>query len=171
MRKLFALFVAVAATATLAFAEQKTVDCGSPVTIKAVPKTHYHFVSWSNSVTTPQQTVTVSEAMSLTATFAKDPSYTLTLNTSGLGNGSVAVIEGAAEEYFQNDVVKIKATPADDCQEFLYWEDDHSNTIATREITFGTSNLSYTAVFGVKQLNITIQSADDEMGTVQFVME
>lgn len=167
MKKIFALFVAVAATATLAFAAEKTVDCGSTVTIKAIPSEHFHFVKWSDENPNAQRTVTVNEAMSLQAIFAADDTYTLTLNTSGTGTGAVNVIDGQKVAYYAGDEVTIQAVPADDCQEFLYWEDDHNNKTAIRTITFVDANLSYTAVFGVKQLNVTITAS--EGGSVQFV--
>jgi len=169
MKKIFALFVAVAATATLAFAAEKTVDCGNTVTIKAIPSEHFHFVKWSDENPNAQRTVTVNEAMSLQAIFAADNTYTLTLNTSGLGAGTVNVISGEKVAYYAGDEVTIQAVPADACQEFLYWEDDHNNKTAIRTITFAESNLSYTAVFGVKQLNVTITAG--EGGSVQFVEE
>lgn len=169
MKKIFALFVAVAATATMAFADQKTVNCGSTVTIKATPAEHYSFVKWSDENTNAQRTVTVNEAMSLQAIFVADNTYTLTLNTSGEGTGAVNIIAGEKVSYYAGDEVTIQAVPADDCQEFLYWEDDHNNKTAIRTITFAESNLSYTAVFGVKQLNVTITAG--EGGSVQFVEE
>lgn len=171
MKKIFVLLVVVAATATLAFADQKTVDCGSTVTIKATPAEHYHLVSWSNGAPASQlqQTVTVEEAMTITATFAPDNTYTLTLNTSGAGAGAVNIIAGEKVAYYAGDEVTIQAVPADGCQEFLYWEDDHNNKTAIRTITFAEANLSYTAVFGVKQLKVTITAG--EGGSVQFVEE
>lgn len=167
MKKILSIVLAFAAATTMAFADSKTVNCGTEVTIKAVPNAHFHFVKWSDEDTNAQRTVTVNEAMSLQAIFAADNTYTLTLNTSGTGTGAVNIIAGAKEAYYAGDEVTIQAVPADDCQEFLYWEDDHTNTTAIRTITFAEANLNYTAVFGVKQLNITITAG--EGGSVQFV--
>ena len=169
MKKIFVLLVAVAATATLAFADQKTVDCGSTVTIKATPAEHFHFVKWSDENPNAQRVVTVNEATELQAIFAADNTYTLTLNTSGAGAGAVNIIAGEKVAYYAGDEVTIQAVPADGCQEFLYWEDDHNNKTAIRTVTFAEANLSYTAVFGVKQLKVTITAG--EGGSVQFVEE
>jgi len=169
MKKIFVLLVAVAATATLAFADQKTVDCGSTVTIKATPAEHFHFVKWSDENPNAQRVVTVNEATELQAIFAADNTYTLTLNTSGAGAGAVNIIAGEKVAYYAGDEVTIQAVPADGCQEFLYWEDDHNNKTAIRTVTFAEANLSYTAVFSVKQLKVTITAG--EGGSVQFVEE
>ena len=167
MKKILSIVLAFAAATTMAFADSKTVNCGTEVTIKAVPNAHFHFVKWSDDDTNAERTVTVNAAMSLQAIFAADNTYTLTLNPSGTGTGAVNIIAGAKEAYYEGDEVTIQAVPADDCQEFLYWEDDHTNTTAIRTITFAEANLNYTAVFGVKQLNITITAG--EGGSVQFV--
>ena len=170
MRKIFSLVLAFAAATTMAFAAQQTVPCGDQVTIKATPKTHYYFVRWSDNNTNATRTVTVNEAMSLTAIFAAENSYTLTLTVNDNSVGKVDIISGAAAAYYQGDEVTIKATATDGCWQFLYWADDHNNTDATRTITFGTANLSYQAVFGQLEYNFTIQANDDAMGTVEFVV-
>ena len=171
MRKLFALFVALIATATLVFAENpsQTVSCGDQVTIKANPATHYHFVQWSDGNINVKRTVTVNEALTLTATFAEDTYYTLTL-----GNQIIITSgESANGRYYPGDQVTIQAVPnaLDQCEEFKYWADDANNTTATRTITFDNSNLSISAVFGAKLVTITIQSEDEAKGTVEFVTD
>lgn len=165
MKKIFSVVLALAAATTMAFADSRTVTCGDPVTIKAVANEHYHFVKWSDEDTNAQRTVTVDEAKNLTAIFAADDTYTLTLNVSG--DGTVKIIAGEKAAYYEGDEVTIQAVPADDCKEFLYWADDNTNTSATRAVTFTDKNLEYTAVFGVKSMNITITAG--EGGTVQFV--
>lgn len=175
MKKVFAMIVAVVATATVAFAANpapKTVSCGSNVTIKATANAHYHFVKWSDDVTENPRTLTnVTEAKTLQAIFAADNTYTLTLTVTPDAIGHVAIIEGEAPAYYEGDVVKIQAISDDDCWEFAYWGDENSNTNAVRTITFGTSDLSYTAVFTQKHFDVTIESADEVMGTVEFVNE
>lgn len=165
MKKIFSVVLALAAATTMAFADSKTVNCGTEVTIKAVANAHYHFVQWSDGNTDAQRTVTVDEVKNLTATFAADNTYTLTLNATGAG--SVNIIAGEKAAYYEGDEVTIQAVPADDCQEFLYWADDNTNTSATRAVTFTDKNLEFTAVFGVKSIDITITAG--EGGTVQFV--
>lgn len=173
MKKVFAMFVALVATATVAIAANpapQSVLCGSSVTIQAVPAAHFHFTGWSDgNDENPRILENVQTAYELTATFAADNTYTLTLSATPSAMGHVAIIEGAAEDYYEGDVVKIQAIADDDCWQFAYWADENSNTTAVRTITFGTSDLSYQAVFVQKQFNVTIESADETMGTVQFV--
>jgi len=168
MKKILSLMLATAVS-SMAFALQKTVSCGEQVTIKAVAKTHCHFVKWSDGDTNLQRTVTVDEAKTLTAIFAQDAQYTLTLAANNAKLGSVIITSGEAAAYYAGDQVTIKAVPADNCQQFLYWADDHTNKNATRTIEFANKNLSYTAVFGTMEYNLVIQSEDETMGTVEFV--
>jgi uncharacterized repeat protein (TIGR02543 family) len=84
------------------------------------PATHYHFVAWTGdvsyvanvnssttTVTMPEQNVTV------TATYAEDPQYTLTVN-SGTGDGN----------YYQGTVVNIAADAAPTDYTFSQWSGD-----------------------------------------------
>jgi len=65
------------------------------------------------------------------------------------------------------DVVTITATP-DAGYKFLYWDDDHSLTNATRqvEIDENTTIYDYKAVFGVATYAVTVTTDQTDMGTV-----
>ena len=83
MKKIFSLVLATLAATTLASAAVQqvsdNVDCGSSKTIKATPKAGYHFVKWSDDITTNPRTVEVSGNVTYTATFAPntDTKYTV----------------------------------------------------------------------------------------------
>ncbi|MCR5533021.1 MAG: InlB B-repeat-containing protein [Paludibacteraceae bacterium] len=74
MKKIFSLALGLTAMTTMSFAAvqqaQETVDCGTVKTITANPKAGYHFVEWNDHVTTNPRSVTVSENITYTATFA-----------------------------------------------------------------------------------------------------
>lgn len=150
-------------------ATEKTVPCGEVVTIKATPKEHCHFVRWSDNNTNALRQVTVEEAMTLTAIFAQDATYTLSLASNNPALGEVTITAGAKERYYAGDQVTIKATPKDGCRRFLYWADDHDNTTPTRTITIKAGTNSYTAVFEIPEYTLTIQSENETMGSVEFV--
>ena len=170
MKRILSFVLAVMAGTTWAVAAEKTVTCGESVTIRAVAKTHYHFVRWSDNNTQAQRTVTVDEAKTLKAFFAADATYTLTLETNDSSLGSVTILAGGKTAYYPGDQVTIFASAEDDCSSFLYWDDDHTNSNPLRTITItatGTNN--YTAVFELLEYKLIIHSDNETMGTVEFV--
>ncbi len=114
---------------------------GSEVQIRATANSHYHFVSWNDSVTDATRTVTMGdEDVTYTATFAPDV-YTITVVSANETMGTVS--EGGAYEYLSE--VEISATPNPGYL-FVKWNDN--NTDATRIITV-TANKTYRATFAV----------------------
>ena len=168
MRKIFSLVLALVAATTLAFAAQETVNCGTTVKIQANPNTHYHFVRWSDNITDNPRYVEVNATTELQAIFAADDTYTLSVGVNAGAEGQVNIVTGAESGNYEGAAYRVEAV-ATGCGEFLYWEDDHTNTNPVREGVFGTTNLNFVAVFGVKSLNITITAG--EGGSVQFVTE
>lgn len=63
--------------------------------------------------------------------------------------------------------VKITATP-DAGYVFKYWDDDHTNTTATREVTINdqTELYNYVAVFELATCTVTAFTSQTDMGTV-----
>lgn len=171
MKKIFSLVLAFAAATTMAFGASQQVNCGTTVKIKATPKTHCYFVKWSDENTDAERTVTVDQAMTLTAIFAAENTYQLTLNTNDTDLGSVIITEGEKAAYYAGDHVTIKAVPGDDCRQFLYWADDQNNKnpIRTIEISATAAANVYTAIFEIIEYQFTIEANDDNMGTVEFV--
>ena len=169
MKRILSLAFAVMAISAVALAAEKKVPCGQTVNIKAVPKTHYHFLRWSDNSTEAQRTVTVDEAMTLKAYFEADATYSLTLAVNDASLGEVTIKSGGKLSYYEGDQVVILASAKDGCRRFLYWDDDHSNTIPVRTITINAGTNSYKAVFEMLEYKLIIQSDDEEMGTVEFV--
>lgn len=69
MKKIFSIVFAMLAVTTMAFAESKTVNCGTEVQITATPETGYHFVRWNDNNTNNPRTVEVTEDMNFIAYF------------------------------------------------------------------------------------------------------
>ncbi len=108
------------------------------------------FVGW-----TPAIAIVTGDA-TYTATYTSSVnSYTLTLS------GENGVVTGAGS-YEYGSVVNISATPLE-CYQFKQWSD--GNTNATREITV-TDDIELEAIFEVITYTITIESANQEHGTV-----
>ena len=75
------MFLAMSAMATMAFAAQQTVDCGSTVTIKATPKAGYHFVKWNDDNTNAtRQIENITANQTFVATFAPNTNTKYTVN-------------------------------------------------------------------------------------------
>ena len=125
----------------------QTVDYGSDgTTVTAVPDTGYHFVAWSDGVTTASRTDTgVTTDISVTATFAIN-TYTVTFydydGTTVLGTDTVNHGSGAT-------------APADPDNQpgyhFTGWDKDFSNV---------TSNLDVTAQYAINTYTVTFYDYD-----------
>ncbi len=134
-----------------------TYEYNKSVTIKATPKTGYHFVKWNDGNTSASRSVTVTAAATYTATFAID-TYTLTVSSANTTMGTVT--GGGTYEY--NKSVTIKATPKTGYH-FVKWSD--GNTNASRSVTV-TGNATYTATFAINTYALTVVSANSNIGTV-----
>jgi len=128
-----------------------TYTYGEQVTLTATPNEHYHFVNWSDGVTTATRTFTATESKTYTANFAKDQ---FTISASGT-NGTFT----GTGTYDYGTQITLTAIP-DAHYHFVQWGD--GNTNASRSITV-TENQSYTAVFAIDQFEITVSAVN---GTV-----
>jgi MOSC domain-containing protein YiiM len=120
---------------------------GTPVT--AVPAAHYHFVSWSDGVTTPDRTdTTVTADLTVTATFAIDQ-YTLNYTAGEKGS-----IDGAAVQIidYGSDAEAVKAIPAVGYH-FVSWSD--GVTTPERIDRKVTEDITVTATFAINQYALT----------------
>ena len=134
-----------------------TYEYNKSVTIKATPKTGYHFVKWNDGNTNASRSVTVTGAATYTATFAID-TYALTVTSANTNMGTVT--GGGTYDY--NSSVTIKATPKEHYH-FVKWSD--GNTNASRTVTV-TKAATYTANFAIDTHVLTVTSANTTMGTV-----
>ena len=91
MKKIFSLVLATLAATTMAFAAVQqvsdNVQCGAKKTLRATPKTGYHFVNWKAndvvvSTANPWENVEVTADITYTATFAAN-THKLTWVTDG----------------------------------------------------------------------------------------
>ena len=123
---------------------------GSTPTKPASAQHNYTFAGWS-----PVIAIVTGDA-TYTATYTSSVnSYTLTLS------GENGVVIGAGS-YEYGSVVTISATPLE-CYQFKQWSDGNMN--ATREITI-TDDIELEAIFEVITYTITIESTNQEHGTV-----
>ena len=134
-----------------------TYEYNKSVTIKATPKTGYHFVKWNDGNTNASRSVTVTAAATYTATFAIN-TYTLTVSSANTTMGTVT--GGGTYDY--NTKVTITATPKTHYH-FVKWSD--GNTNASRSVTV-TAAATYTATFAIDTHVLTVSSANTTMGTV-----
>ncbi len=134
-----------------------TYDYGSEIEILATASEHYHFVQWNDGNTDNPRTIIVTGDTTYTATFAINQ-YTIAVVSADETMGTVS--EGGTYDY--GTEIQISAT-ASEHYHFVQWND--GNTDNPRTITVNGDS-TYTAEFAIDQHNITVVSADDEMGSV-----
>ncbi|MBR1717265.1 MAG: leucine-rich repeat protein [Paludibacteraceae bacterium] len=135
-----------------------TYNYGTSVTIKATPKTGYHFVQWSDGNKNASRTVTATANASYTATFAIN-TYTITVTSNNTNYGTVT--GGGTYNYGASATIKATAKTG---YHFVKWGD--GNTSASRTISNITANASYQAQFAINTYKLTVTSANTSMGTV-----
>ena len=119
---------------------------GANVELKAVPAAHYHFVKWSDEVTTVERTFDATTDVNLSAIFELDQ-HNITLSVEG--NGAVT---GSAT-YNYGDSTTITATPSSGSH-FVKWSDNVKD--ATRGLLVSQDS-SITAIF--EEHTIAVDSA------------
>ncbi len=139
----------------------------SQVTLNASPAQGWRFAGWSGACTgTGSCTVTMTQNLSVAATFTEIPMYTLTVSTNG--NGAVTSTDGliscpgtCSHSYLDNTQVTLNATPAAGWT-FSGWSGACSGT-GSCVVTI-TQNLSVGATF--TQLSYTLTLSTVGEGTV-----
>ncbi|MFD0590481.1 S-layer homology domain-containing protein [Paenibacillus sp. GCM10027627] len=137
----------------------QTVEHGSDGTaVTAVPDFHYHFVKWSDGVTTAGRTDSnIKGVVSVTAQFAID---TFTLTYSGGTGGRIAGTASQTIEYGK-DGAEVTAVP-EAGYHFKNWSD--GVTTASRTEGAVTADVQVTAVFERNQYTLSYQA--DANGTL-----
>jgi hypothetical protein len=130
---------------------------GAQVEISAEAVEHYHFTQWNDGSTDNPRTITVTGNMTYTAVFAIDQ-HTITVESTDASMGTVS--EGGTYDY--GTEMQISAT-ASEHYHFVQWND--GNTDNPRTITV-TEDATYRAEFAIDRFTITVESADEAMGTV-----
>ncbi|MGG1518143.1 InlB B-repeat-containing protein, partial [Paenibacillus oryzisoli] len=122
-------------------------ESGTAVT--AIPDTHYHFVKWSDNVTTATRTETgVTGDLNVSAIFALD-TYTLTYTA-----GANGTITGASPQTVGYNLsgTAVTAVPSTGYH-LVNWSD--GSTDATRTDTGVTADKSLTANFAINEYTLT----------------
>lgn len=156
-------------------AVDEKVDCGSDFTLTAtsVDDSKYHFVKWSDEVTTNPRTFTdIQEALTLTAIFAhNDLTITFVVDDN---IGEVHDAEGnpiSSIDIPFGESKKVKAVAKDKCYEFAGWfksgEQEPFETDDELEIE-GVEDLTIEARFVKKQfeVKVSLDAASTGMGTI-----
>ena len=138
----------------------QTINYGEDGTeVTAVPDAGYHFVDWSDGITTAARTdVNVMADLSVTANFASD-TFTLTY---AAGTGGTLTGDSPQTINYGEDGTEVIAVP-DTGYDFVDWSDGVSS--AARTDTNITTDLSVTANFADSSspvLTITGATADNE---------
>lgn len=116
-----------------------TYDYGMFVEIKAIPKTGYEFVKWSDDKTENPRTISVIKDTTLTACF-RVQQHTITLSC----DTTRGIVSGAGQ-YSYGDEVEITATPREGYV-FSQWSDGNDENPRTIMVTV---DVSLTAHFEV----------------------
>ena len=128
------------------------------VTATALP--HYYFVSWNDGVTTNPRRLTVTRDSSIVALFQAEPRYMVTV----LSNDNQLGATTGTGQYFGGEEVTIYAAPNTSAHAvFKYWDDGVTTNPRTVRVL---SNCTYKAIFALQSFNVTLTSANPEMGAV-----
>ena len=130
---------------------------GAQVEISAEAVEHYHFTQWNDGSTDNPRTITVAGDSTFTASFAIDR-FTITVESADETMGTVS----ESNTYDYGTEMQISAT-ASEHYHFVQWND--GNTDNPRTITV-TEDATYRAEFAIDRFTITVESADEAMGTV-----
>ena len=139
---------------------------GSAAIISATPSAEYVFDGWTGSVTTSDQSfsMTMDADKSLTANFIKKQ-YPLTITIQGEGTVSENVIKaGVATDYNSGSIIELTANPSYGW-EFSEWKGDLTGTENPKQITIDKPK-TVTAVFVRAQFKLTIEI--EGTGTVKY---
>ncbi|MBO7143395.1 MAG: leucine-rich repeat protein [Salinivirgaceae bacterium] len=143
----------VTATATNGVVEGTgKYNYGAEATLNAVANKGYHFVKWSDDVTTATRKETVKGNLSFTAVFAAN-TYTVTVNAEA--NGTVS----GAGTYEYGATATLEAT-ANDGYRFDKWSDGEKTAKRTIEVVGDTT---LTASFAVRTYEITAEAQNGKV--------
>lgn len=136
-----------------------TYDYNSSVTLKATPKTGYHFVKWNDGDTNATRTITVpNNNITYVATFEIN-TYRITYNCEGPGNVSCVSSTG---KYTHGSVITLTATPLGE-NHFVSWDDGSTDNPRTETIT---SDMTFKACFEINSYTITF--AKEGEGSISY---
>jgi hypothetical protein len=153
-------------TGTLTWVDNKGTDIyslGDTVTLTAAPALHSRFTSWTGCTTVNGSTCTVwmTAARNVTASFAADPKYALTVTKAGTGTGTITSDPtgvncpgDCSEPYWKNEVVTLTATPAGNSM-FSGWSEGCTGTESTCIVTMSAAKTVKAKFIPYPTLNVT----------------
>ena len=130
---------------------------GAQVEISAEAVEHYHFTQWNDGNTDNPRTITIAGDSTFTASFAIDR-FTITVESADEAMGTVS----ESNTYDYGTEIQISAT-ASEHYHFVSWNDGNIENPRTLTVT---EDATYRASFAADMFTITVESADDAMGTV-----
>ena len=145
------------------------VDSGAVVNLTAVPESGYHFVSWSNGLTTAAISITVTSDTTVTATFEANPANTYTVAVS-VNDAAMGHVDGIPTEPVTAGTVVNLTAVADAGYHFVDW----SNGLTTAAISITvTSDTTLVANFEADPVEPTYYTVtvvyDATMGPVDGI--
>ena len=145
------------------------VDSGAVVNLTAVPESGYHFVSWSNGLTTAAISLIVTSDTTVTATFEANPANTYTVAVS-VNDAAMGHVDGIPTEPVTAGTVVNLTAVADAGYHFVDW----SNGLTTAAISITvTSDTTLVANFEADPVEPTYYTVtvvyDATMGTVDGI--
>jgi hypothetical protein len=135
-------------------------DCGTEVSLTAVPDADYHFVRWEGdaSGTDSEISIDMNADRNIAAIFEQDAPeiFTLTKNASPSFGGIVAasLTEPEKTEYTEDESVTLYATPSP-CHEFTEWSGACTGTSPICTLTMDADK-SVTGNFAIKKFSVSI---------------
>ncbi len=141
-----------------------TFASGTVTTITATANSGYHFVQWNDGNTNAVRSITVTANATYTAYFAANApdTYTITVLPNDPLMGSVT----GSGTFASGTVTTITAT-ANSGYHFVQWNDGNTDAIRTITVTADAVYTAYFAADEVQYFTITVQAADNAMGTVE----
>ena len=137
------------------------IGINTMVTITAVPEPHYHFVSWSDGNTENPRTVTMLEALDLTAIFAIDQ-HTITVLSANTAMGTVT--PGGTYDYGTEITISADANTN---YEFVEWNDGNTdnprNITVEQDSTFIATFHLIDGVNDIERTDVSIYSYNDQI--------
>ncbi len=149
--------------------ENNTYDAGAEVSIEAIPSNHYHFVSWTGTISgdVNPYSLIVNRDHTIGAVFTEDAKYNVQVSTSGNGT---AIIEGgySSKSYYSGEYCTVIAT-ANTGYHFVSWTS--GSTVVSNNASYNfevTTDITLTANFAEDTVyhNISVSPNNPNYGTV-----
>ncbi|MBQ6068326.1 MAG: leucine-rich repeat domain-containing protein [Bacteroidales bacterium] len=133
-----------------------TYNYMAQVPILATAYANYHFVQWSDGVTSNPRIVTLTSDTVLIAYFQQEPTYTITAVSNNIQQGTVT----GSGQYHYGQEAHLTALPKEHCR-FVHWSDGNTANPRTVHVI---ADATYQAVFAPESFTITVSSNNNSLG-------